>query len=94
MSASTHQEYKEAGKLKGDQEMSIPVAPEESQESQPLCVSRHKAARILGISERMLWSMTQTKQISHVRAGRRVLYPISALREWVGRNTIGEGSLK
>lgn len=49
----------------------------------PLAVSRQDAAALLGISERLLWTMTNAGKIPHVRIGSRVLYPVEALRQWL-----------
>ena len=48
---------------------------------EPLALSREKAAQALGISERLLWSKTNTGEIPSRRVGRRVLYPVHLLRE-------------
>jgi excisionase family DNA binding protein len=41
-----------------------------------------EAARVLSISERTLWAMTQNRGIPHIRIGRRVLYRAEALAKW------------
>lgn len=48
-----------------------------------LALTRAEAARSIGISERLLWSMTIAGKVPHVRVGRRVLYPKQELREWL-----------
>lgn len=58
----------------------------ESGDSSVLAVNRKKAASLLGISERLLWSWTNMKRIPHVRIGARVLYPVQLLREWLQKN--------
>ena len=55
----------------------------------PLTVNRREAARILGISERLLWTLTNSKEIPHVRIGARVLYPIDDLRVWLSQKVSG-----
>jgi predicted DNA-binding transcriptional regulator AlpA len=41
------------------------------------------AARALAISERNLWSRTQTGEIPHVRIGRSVRYCVRDLEAWI-----------
>jgi excisionase family DNA binding protein len=48
-----------------------------------LTYSAAEAASALGIGERKLWEMTNTRAIPHVRMGARVLYPIDLLRNWL-----------
>ncbi len=59
------------------------------QTSDVLAKSSRDAARMLGISERTLWSYTKSGDIPHVRLGRRILYPIQALRDWMQRIITG-----
>ena len=49
------------------------------------------AARAIGISTRLLWSMTNRGEIPCVRIGRRVVYPLHLLREWLDANAKGAG---
>jgi len=46
-----------------------------------LAVSAKEAARLLGVSERALWNWAKDGLIRTVKIGRRVLYPITALKE-------------
>lgn len=39
--------------------------------------------KALGISPRTLHTLTHTGQVPHVRLGKRVLYPVEALRTWL-----------
>lgn len=48
-----------------------------------LAVGRREAAKLLGISERLLWTWTHSGHVPHVRLGSRVLYPIELLRRWL-----------
>jgi len=41
------------------------------------------AARMLGISERMLYQLTKTGQVPHKRVAGRLYYPIELLRQFV-----------
>ena len=51
--------------------------------SEPLAVNAKEAAALLGVSQRLLWSLTNAGQVPHVRLGRRVLYPVDELRKWL-----------
>ena len=53
------------------------------QTPEPLNVDRKEAARLLGISERLLWTWTKENRIPHLRIGTRVLYPLHRLRRWI-----------
>jgi excisionase family DNA binding protein len=57
----------------------------------PLAVNRREAAAMLGISERLLWTWTNTGTIPHVRIGTRVLYPVEQLRQWLERQASPSG---
>ncbi len=48
-----------------------------------------EAAIALGLSERTLWSLTNSGQVACCRVGRCVLYPIDGLREFLRRNAKG-----
>jgi len=52
-----------------------------------LTVNRREAAQMLGISERLLWTLTNAREVPHVRIGARVLYPIDALKQWIEDRT-------
>ena len=44
-----------------------------------------EAAAVLGISERLLWTLTKdrTSGLPHFKAGTRTLYPVEPLRAWL-----------
>jgi len=50
---------------------------------EPLAVDSPRAAELLGISERLLWSKTNTGEIPHVKIGRSVRYPVHELKRWL-----------
>lgn len=56
-----------------------------------LALRPREAAHALGISERLLWSKTNSGAIHCVRIGRRVLYPVDELRDWLAAQTKGGG---
>lgn len=41
------------------------------------------AARLLGISERLLWQLTNAREVPHLRLGRAVIYPRRLLERWL-----------
>lgn len=55
-----------------------PVAATDS----PLLVDAIEAARLLGISPRTLWTLTQSGEVRCKRVGRRVLYSRQALKDF------------
>jgi len=54
----------------------------------PLSYRPKEAAQALGISERMLWSLTRSGEIPHVKTGRVTLYPVAMLRSWLEAQAI------
>lgn len=55
-----------------------------------LLLDARETARLLSISPRSLWTLTQRGDIAHVRAGRRVLYSPADLAAWIDRQrTLG-----
>ena len=50
-----------------------------------LAMRPRKAAKALGISERLLWEHTERGAIPHIRLGKAVLYPVDSLRDWLKR---------
>lgn len=59
---------------------------------EPIAVPPREAKRILGgISERHLWALTQPRgPIPSVRLGRRVVYRVAALQEFLADQERGE----
>ncbi len=53
-----------------------------------LALRPREAAKALGISERMLWSLTAPRgTIPAVRIGTCVLYPVAGLQAWLDRQS-------
>ncbi len=57
----------------------------------PLLVDATRAAAMLSIGSRTLWSMTIAGEIPHVRIRSRVLYPVEDLRRWINHRKRGGG---
>lgn len=51
---------------------------------EPLLIDSEAAARLLGISERALWTWTKRKAIPSRKLGRCVRYVPDELRAWIG----------
>jgi excisionase family DNA binding protein len=66
----------------------IPLPPDRSDPA-PLALRPKQAAKALGIGERLLWSMTNSGQIPHVRLGRAIVYPVDELRRWLAEQAKG-----
>lgn len=48
-----------------------------------LSLRPREAAEALGVSERLLSDLTSRGAIPHFRIGRAVIYPVSALQDWL-----------
>jgi hypothetical protein len=55
----------------------------------PILVDRPAAAKLLGISVRLLDSLTKDKKVPCVRLSGRVMYSPEKLREWVNAQAQG-----
>ncbi|MCS5642526.1 MAG: helix-turn-helix domain-containing protein [Dehalococcoidia bacterium] len=54
-----------------------------------LLLNIQEAAEALGISQRKLWGMTDSRQIPHVRLGRCLRYPVRELEQWINEHMEG-----
>lgn len=57
--------------------------PTEATTKPVLLLTLAEAAEALAISPRKLWGMTASGEISCVRLGRCVRYPVDDLRQWI-----------
>ena len=57
--------------------------PESVAPAPRLALRPREAAQALGISERLLWRLTNQGDIPHLRLGLRVVYPVDALQKWL-----------
>ncbi len=60
----------------------LPPEPDSSRPT-PLLVDAREAARLLGIGTRLLWALTNRREVPSVRIGRLVKYRPSDLRAYV-----------
>jgi hypothetical protein len=58
----------------------------------PLALGPRDAARALGVSERTLWTYTRLHGVPHVRLGRRILYPVRELADWLASRAAREAA--
>ena len=58
-----------------------------------LALRPREAAEAIGISARKLWELTadQTSGIPHCRFGKRVVYPVDQLRQWLAERAQKNG---
>ena len=54
-----------------------------------VCLSAAEVAAETGLSISMVRKLTRHGIIPHVKVGRRVLYPVTALHEWMLKKTFG-----
>lgn len=54
-----------------------------------VCYSAIEVAKITGLSLSTIRKQTRIGEIPHIRVGRRILYPVTAIHEWLIANTIG-----
>jgi excisionase family DNA binding protein len=54
---------------------------------QHLALRPRQAAKVLGISERKLWSLKAAGEIPFIQLGRATLYPVAALKRWLDEQT-------
>jgi excisionase family DNA binding protein len=66
---------------------SIRVLDKIKPETPCLAMRLKEAAKALGISERLLWELTQRGVIPCVRLNKAVLYSTDALRDWLRTQT-------
>jgi excisionase family DNA binding protein len=62
-------------------------------ENHPLLVKSREAARLLGISERTLYTLRRQGRIPYVVIGQSIRYSVSALNRWIETNQMGAGRL-
>ena len=59
-------------------------------EPSPRLLTTRDAAKFLGISERLLWTLTKEGRIKATRINRRVLYTREFLQRFIDESTLGE----
>jgi excisionase family DNA binding protein len=69
------------------QAKNLDIAKRDDQKTPPLAVSKREAARLLGVSPRTVDNFISLKVIRSVRIGRRVLIPMSSVRNVASNGT-------
>ncbi len=54
-----------------------------------ICYTAKEIAKVTGLSISTVRKLTRTGELPHLRVGRRILYPVTAIHEWLLANTIG-----
>lgn len=57
-------------------------------EAEPLAIDIDDASRLLRLSPRTVHKLTRNHELPHIRVGRRVLYTVAELREWLASRTV------
>lgn len=60
--------------------------------AEPMAVDARTAAKVLGVSERTVWTLKDRGELPTVRIGRRVLYRVADLHEFLASRVAKEGS--
>lgn len=58
-----------------------------------LAVGVDEAMQIIGLGRNTVLELVHSGQLRHVRVGRRIVIPVSALKEYLDRNAV-EGSIE
>ena len=54
-----------------------------------LCFNAAEVSELTGISISLVRKLTRDGEIPHVRVGRRILYPLTGIEDWLKSHTIG-----
>ena len=54
-----------------------------------ICYSASEIARLTGLSISTVRKLTKKGELPHLKVGRRILYPVTAIHQWLLTNTIG-----
>lgn len=53
-----------------------------------LCLNAAEFSEMTGISLSLIRKLTRGGEIPHIKVGRRVLYPLTGIEDWLTSNTI------
>lgn len=54
-----------------------------------LCLSAAEVSERTGLSVSTIRTLTRRGEIPHIKVGRRILYPLTRIEDWLAQNTIG-----
>src|SRR3954467_15660986 len=84
------------GKAPGADRAELPAGPDQAAPTgdagprHPLLVDSHEAARLLAVSERTLWALTDAGEVRCLRLGRAKRYAVAELERFIARRMEGE----
>lgn len=58
--------------------------------SNKLCLTAAEISAQTGISLSLVRKLTRCGKIPHIRVGRRILYPLKEIEDWLSQNTISK----
>ena len=54
-----------------------------------LCFSAAEVSELTGVSMSLIRKLTRSGAIPHIKVGRRILYPLTGIEDWLKSHTIG-----
>ena len=54
-----------------------------------LCLNAAEVSEMTGISLSRVRKLTRNDEIPHIKVGRRILYPLTGIEDWLKSHTIG-----
>lgn len=54
-----------------------------------LCINAFQVSEVTGLSLSTIRKLTRSGKIPHVRVGRRIMYSLPSITDWINQNTIG-----
>lgn len=57
--------------------------------AEKMCISAADVSEQTGLSISLVRKLTRSGEIPHIKVGRRLLYPVAALEDWLDNHTIG-----
>lgn len=56
-------------------------------DNKKLCLSAAEVSELTGVSLSLIRKLTRGGEIPHVRVGRRILYPLTGIEDWLNSRT-------
>lgn len=57
-------------------------------EKKKLCLTAVELSEMTGLSLSMVRKLTRCGEIPHIKIGRRILYPVEVINNWLTENTV------
>lgn len=61
-------------------------------EKKKLCLTAVELSEMTGLSLSMVRKLTRCGEVPHIRIGRRILYPVEVINNWLTENTVYRGN--